>query len=158
MHNVPRKCVESNLKLTLWEHLYCTKHGDTFITYITSISFSSLAEAENKEYGEEELRDMESKAMEVGKKYREEGNAKDLGNMIKRIRPFTKLLSKAKAAKLIRGLVDMYLDMDAATGYEVQLCEECIQWATEEKRIFLRQVRYPDMSLTLVLIFLSFRL
>jgi len=100
---------------------------------------ANLAEAENKEYGEEELRDMESKAMDVGKKYREEGNAKDLGNMIKRIRPFTKLLSKAKAAKLIRGLVDMYLDMDAATGYEVQLCKECIQWAMDEKRIFLRQ-------------------
>merc|ERR1712106_1172213 len=32
-----------------------------------------------------------------------------------------------------------YLDMDAATGYEVQLCKECIQWAIEEKRIFLRQ-------------------
>merc|ERR1712106_809430 len=32
-----------------------------------------------------------------------------------------------------------YLDMDAATGYEVQLCKECIQWAMEEKRIFLRQ-------------------
>ena len=102
-----------------------------------------MAEAENKEYGEEELRDMDSKAMEVGKKYREEGNAKDLGNMIKRIRPFTKLLSKAKAAKLIRGLVDMYLDMDAATGYEVQLCKECIQWAMDEKRIFLRQVSKP---------------
>merc|ERR1719211_929303 len=100
---------------------------------------ANLAEAENKEYGEEELRDMESKAMEVGKKYREEGNAKDLGNMIKRIRPFTKLLSKAKAAKLIRGLVDMYLDMGADTGYEVTLCKECITWATEEKRIFLRQ-------------------
>merc|ERR1719516_561506 len=77
--------------------------------------------------------------MEIGKKYREQGNAKDLGNMITAIRPFTKLLSKAKAAKLIRGLVDMYLDMDAATGYEVQLCKECIQWAMEEKRIFLRQ-------------------
>merc|ERR1712142_976375 len=98
-----------------------------------------MAEEENKEYGEEELRDMESKAMEVGKKYREQGNAKDLGNMIRMIRPFTKLLSKAKAAKLIRGLVDMYLDMDAATGYEVQLCKECIEWAKEERRTFLRQ-------------------
>merc|ERR1712142_292103 len=81
----------------------------------------------------------ETVIMEIGKKYREQGNAKDLGNMIRMIRPFTKLLSKAKAAKLIRGLVDMYLDMDAATGYEVQLCKECIQWATDEKRIFLRQ-------------------
>ena len=89
---------------------------------------------------EEQLKEKETVIMEIGKKYREQGNAKDLGNMITAIRPFTKLLSKAKAAKLIRGLVDMYLDMDAATGYEVQLCKECIQWATDEKRIFLRQV------------------
>merc|ERR1712042_131781 len=88
---------------------------------------------------EEELKEKETVIMEIGKKYREQGNAKDLGNMIRMIRPFTKLLSKAKAAKLIRGLVDMYLDMDAATGYEVQLCKECIQWAMDEKRIFLRQ-------------------
>merc|ERR1712018_997098 len=33
----------------------------------------------------------------------------------------------------------MYLDMGADTGYEVTLCKECITWATEEKRIFLRQ-------------------
>ena len=37
--------------------------------------------------------------------------------------------------------IDMfrYLDMDATTGYEVELCKECIQWACEEKRLFLRQ-------------------
>merc|ERR1719244_1646954 len=77
--------------------------------------------------------------MELGSKYKSEGNAQDLQKLIQMIRPFTKLLSKAKAAKLVRGLVDMYLDMEATTGYEVQLCKECIQWATEEKRIFLRQ-------------------
>merc|ERR1711892_1364046 len=100
---------------------------------------AKMAEEENKEMDEEQLKEKETVIMEIGKKYREQGNAKDLGNMIRVIRPFTKLLSKAKAAKLIRGLVDMYLDMDAATGYEVQLCKECIQWATDEKRIFLRQ-------------------
>merc|ERR1711892_1130841 len=100
---------------------------------------AKMAEEENKEMDEERLKEKETVIMEIGKKYREQGNAKDLGNMIRVIRPFTKLLSKAKAAKLIRGLVDMYLDMDAATGYEVQLCKECIQWATDEKRIFLRQ-------------------
>merc|ERR1712051_162606 len=88
---------------------------------------------------EEQLREMEASALDIGQKMREEGKAKELGNLIKQIRPFTKLLSKAKAAKLIRGLVDMYLDMDAATGYEVQLCKECIEWAKEEKRTFLRQ-------------------
>jgi len=88
---------------------------------------------------EEQLKDSETKIMQIGKKFAEDKKAEELGNLIKLIRPFTKLLSKAKAAKLIRGLVDMYLDMEAATGYEVQLCKECIQWAIEEKRIFLRQ-------------------
>merc|ERR1719370_2221051 len=77
--------------------------------------------------------------MELGSKYKSEGNAQDLQKLIQMIRPFTKLLSKAKAAKLVRGLVDMYLDMETTTGCEVELCKECIQWAMEEKRLFLRQ-------------------
>jgi len=88
---------------------------------------------------EELLKEQETGIMELGNKYKTEGNAQDLQKLIQMIRPFTKLLSKAKAAKLVRGLVDMYLDMDATTGYEVELCKECIQWATEEKRQFLRQ-------------------
>merc|ERR1712112_425788 len=100
---------------------------------------AKLEEEQNKEMDEEQLKENESKIMDLGQQYREQGNAEDLGRLIKLIRPFTKLLSKAKAAKLIRGLVDMYLDMGTDTGYEVTLCKECISWATEEKRIFLRQ-------------------
>merc|ERR1712062_44548 len=100
---------------------------------------AKLEEEHNREMDEEQLREMEASALDIGQKMREEGKAQELGNLIKLIRPFTKLLSKAKAAKLIRGLVDMYLDMGADTGYEVTLCKECITWATEEKRIFLRQ-------------------
>jgi len=54
-------------------------------------------------------------------------------------------MSKAKAAKLVRGLVDKYLEMetigDPVNGGEskVQLCKECIEWAKEERRTFLRQ-------------------
>merc|ERR1711971_348912 len=45
-------------------------------------------------------------------------------------------------AKLLRGLVDMFLEMersDPRGEREVQLCKECIEWAKEEKRTFLRQ-------------------
>lgn len=48
-------------------------------------------------------------------------------------------MSKAKAAKLVRALVDLFLDMEACTGLEVDLCRECIDWAQQEKRTFLRQ-------------------
>ena len=96
----------------------------------------------------------------------------ELGGLIKYIRPFLKTVSKAKAAKLVRNLVDVFLDMEASTGMEVckhcntisccflfshcrhhhlhydhgsfnhlqvELCNECIEWAMQEKRTFLRQ-------------------
>ena len=111
-----------------------------------------MAEEENNDWDEEQLKEKETVLVEIGKKYRDDGNAKDLETMIKMIRPFTKLLSKAKAAKLIRLLVDMYLDMEttassARAETAVELCKECISWATEEKRIFLRQVRSELMTI-----------
>ena len=54
-------------------------------------------------------------------------------------RPKLLLVSKAKAAKMVRTLIDLYLDMEARTGNEIQLCKDCIEWARNEKRIFLRQ-------------------
>lgn len=113
---------------------------------------AKMAEEENNDWDEEELKEKETVLMEIGKKYRDDGNAKDLEIMIKMIRPFTKLLSKAKAAKLIRLLVDMYLDMETSASSAraetaVELCKECISWATEEKRIFLRQVRSELMTI-----------
>lgn len=70
------------------------------------------------------------------------------------------LFSKAKAAKLIRELVDRFLDMKSGTGkevivstsnlieahhfslcpsHQVELCQQCIDWAKNENRVFLRQ-------------------
>ena len=43
----------------------------------------------------------------------------ELAKLIKFSRPFLTLISKAKAAKLVRALVDQFLDMEAATGKEV---------------------------------------
>ncbi len=75
--------------------------------------------------------------------------------LIKTTRPFLGLVSKAKAAKLVRTLVELFLDMEAGTGEEVNefslfitfhhriiqisLCQENIEWAKSENRTFLRQ-------------------
>jgi len=88
---------------------------------------------------EESARDKEQSILELGQKLSKEGKAEELCKLIKNARPFLGLISKAKAAKLVRGLVDMFLDMEAKTGYEVDLCKECIEWAKQEKRTFLRQ-------------------
>ena len=77
----------------------------------------------------------------------------ELGGLLKFVRPFLISISKAKAARLVRSLLDLFLDMEAATGQEVELCLECIEWAKAEKRTFLRQaleVRSTRISLRML--------
>ncbi|XP_001945137.1 26S proteasome non-ATPase regulatory subunit 11 [Acyrthosiphon pisum] len=74
-----------------------------------------------------------------GELLKKEGKAKELAALIKETRPFLSEISKAKAAKLVRSLVDLFLDLEAGIGIELQLCKECIEWAKEERRTFLRQ-------------------
>lgn len=88
---------------------------------------------------EEDIRAKEQGIIQLGEQYKKEGKAKELADLIKASRPFLCQISKAKAAKLIRSLVDLFLDLEAGIGIEVQLCIECIEWAKEEKRTFLRQ-------------------
>ncbi|XP_035208807.1 26S proteasome non-ATPase regulatory subunit 11-like isoform X2 [Stegodyphus dumicola] len=87
---------------------------------------------------EEVLRVKEQSILELGQLFSQTGRA-ELGNLIKTTRPFLNRISKAKASKLVRALVDLFLDMEAETGMEVDLCMECIEWAKQEKRTFLRQ-------------------
>merc|ERR1739844_187805 len=91
---------------------------------------------------EEILRDQEANILQLGEQLREEGKTKEMTDLIQKVRHFLRFMSKAKAAKLVRGLVDMFLEMersDPRGEREVQLCKECIEWAKEEKRTFLRQ-------------------
>ncbi|ESO00107.1 hypothetical protein HELRODRAFT_187263 [Helobdella robusta] len=81
----------------------------------------------------------EQAIIELGDLFAKSGKADELWSMIKFTRPFLALVSKAKAAKLVRNLVDKFLDMEAGTGKEVELCQECIEWAKQENRTFLRQ-------------------
>ncbi|XP_061829723.1 26S proteasome non-ATPase regulatory subunit 11-like isoform X2 [Nerophis lumbriciformis] len=88
---------------------------------------------------EEALRVKEQSILELGGLLAKTGQATELGGLLKYVRPFLNSISKAKAARLVRSLLDLFLDMDAATGQEVELCLECIEWAKAEKRTFLRQ-------------------
>ncbi|KAL1491863.1 hypothetical protein ABEB36_012395 [Hypothenemus hampei] len=94
---------------------------------------------ENDDNEERNIQNKEQDILNLGEKYRKEGKAKELADLIKQTRPFLSEISKAKAAKLVRSLVDYFLDLEAGIGIEVQLCKECIEWAKEEKRTFLRQ-------------------
>lgn len=68
----------------------------------------------------------------------------ELAGLIKFTRPFLGSVSKAKAAKLVRGLVDMFLDMEASTGKEVGGRKLSLCWPT---------IHLSDCKLLTLLIF-----
>ena len=61
----------------------------------------------------------EAGILALAEKYEKSGQALQLAQLIQATRPFLARVSKAKAAKLVRAMVDMFLDMEAATGLEV---------------------------------------
>lgn len=101
--------------------------------------YKDIVKRDVKSSDEEGIKLKEQSILELGNLLQKQGHAEELGGLVKGVRPFLKSISKAKAAKLVRTLVDLFLDMEAGTGLEVQLCKECIEWAKEEKRTFLRQ-------------------
>ncbi|XP_025096617.1 26S proteasome non-ATPase regulatory subunit 11A-like [Pomacea canaliculata] len=100
---------------------------------------SKIVKQEVKTLDDEAIRIKEQAILEIGNLFAETKQATELAGLIKFVRPFLGMVSKAKAAKLVRSLVDMFLDMEAGTGKEIELCKECIAWAQDENRTFLRQ-------------------
>ena len=68
---------------------------------------------------EEDMATREAGILALAEKYEKSGQALQLAQLIQATRPFLARVSKAKAAKLVRAMVDMFLDMEAATGLEV---------------------------------------
>uniref|UniRef100_A0A672KR24 26S proteasome non-ATPase regulatory subunit 11B n=1 Tax=Sinocyclocheilus grahami TaxID=75366 RepID=A0A672KR24_SINGR len=99
----------------------------------------SIVRRDVQDDDEEAVRIKEQSILELGTLLAKTGQAAELGGLLKFVRPFLISISKAKAARLVRSLLDLFLDMEAATGQEVELCLECIEWAKAEKRTFLRQ-------------------
>ncbi|CAL8074213.1 unnamed protein product [Orchesella dallaii] len=77
--------------------------------------------------------------MKKAQEYKDKKDSKSFDELIQRVREFVNNVSKAKAAKLVRSLVDMYLDIDASSEQQIKVCQDCINWARIEKRTFLRQ-------------------
>ncbi|KNE63977.1 hypothetical protein AMAG_09039 [Allomyces macrogynus ATCC 38327] len=67
------------------------------------------------------------------------GADKELAALLNQCRTFLVSLPKAKTAKIVRTLIDYFSDIPDSLALQVQVCKEAIDWAAEEKRIFLRQ-------------------
>ena len=49
-------------------------------------------------------------------------------------------MSRVKVSKLVKELINIYLDMNAAIDIKVEVCQDNIAWAEQENRCFLRQL------------------
>ena len=81
----------------------------------------------------------ENDIISLAEHYSKNNCSNQLRNIIKATRPFLNQVSKAKSGKLVRTLVDLYLEMEVSAGDEVELCKECIEWTINERRNYLRQ-------------------
>lgn len=91
----------------------------------------------------------EQAIIDLGSLLSRSARGKELANLISGVRPFLSLVSKAKAAKLVRQLVDLLLDMDPpessadqqqqqqSIGIDVKenLVRDCITWAEQVNNI-----------------------
>jgi len=100
---------------------------------------AALVKRDGESSDEEFVKTKETAILELGELLAKTKQAQELEALIKHTRPFLNKVSKAKAAKLVRALMDLFLDMEVKTGKEVETCRECIDWAKSEKRTFLRQ-------------------
>lgn len=91
----------------------------------------------------------------LGKTYAKQGDAAAIDALLKELRPLFGDMSKAKAAKLVRTLIDVVAQIPDSLDLQVRMCEESIAWTVEEKRTFLRHrlqasflcvfLRFPDL-------------
>ena len=78
---------------------------------------------------DEEVRDQEQNILQLGERLKVEGKTQEMSDLIQKVRAILQFLSKAKATKLVRGLVGMFLEMKTnrdpsdSGENEVQLCK-----------------------------------
>lgn len=99
----------------------------------------TLVSKDVKSSNEADIQIKEQALLDLGALLKQTKKAKELGELIVYARSFLAMVSKAKAAKIVRNMIDMFLDLEAGTGEEIKLCTENIEWAKNENRSFLRQ-------------------
>lgn len=96
---------------------------------------------------ESTIRWRETAITKVGELLQKEGDPQALDTFIRSLEPTWNTLPRAKAARLIRTLLDLFDELaepSTANRAEIKkiqmsLCRDLVEWATRDKRAFLRQ-------------------
>ncbi|PWW74769.1 PCI-domain-containing protein [Tuber magnatum] len=86
-----------------------------------------------------ELRDYELALVALGGIYRDARRTGELAELIKASRSIMSSFAKAKTAKIVRQLIDLFTTIPDTLDIQISVTKSCIEWAIQERRSFLRQ-------------------
>ncbi|KAI1205096.1 PCI-domain-containing protein [Annulohypoxylon truncatum] len=85
------------------------------------------------------IKEYETALISLGELYRDEKKPSELVNLVTTSRTVLSSFAKAKTAKLVRQLLDLFDAIPNTTDIQIAVTKSCIEWATSERRSFLRQ-------------------
>ncbi|KAI9807147.1 MAG: hypothetical protein M1825_005865 [Sarcosagium campestre] len=85
------------------------------------------------------IRDYEAALMGLGGLYRDQKKPDDLAELLRTSRSVLSSFAKAKTAKLVRQLLDLFSTIPNTLDTQISVTKSCIEWAISERRSFLRQ-------------------
>ncbi|KAM0795293.1 PCI domain-containing protein [Usnea florida] len=85
------------------------------------------------------LREYESALMGLGESYRDTRKTNELAELVKSSTSSLSSFTKAKTAKLVRQLLDLFSSIPNTIDVQISVTKSCIEWAISERRSFLRQ-------------------
>ncbi|KAH8925026.1 putative 26S proteasome non-atpase regulatory subunit Rpn6 [Atractiella rhizophila] len=97
-------------------------------------------------------KEKEDALLALGQLYRDQNRVQDLASLVRNSRNFIKSSSKAKSAKLVRNLVDLFGGIKGdGMKVQIEVTKEVVAWAKEERRIFLKH----NLEIRLVSLYLE---
>ncbi|RKP25991.1 PCI domain-containing protein [Syncephalis pseudoplumigaleata] len=88
---------------------------------------------------EEQLKHKETAIIKLGGVFKQQRDAVAMAELIRSSRVLMGSIAKAKSAKIVRTLMDLFSDIPDSRELQINVCRECIQWSVDEKRIYLKQ-------------------
>ncbi|KAL2017788.1 hypothetical protein VTK56DRAFT_1651 [Thermocarpiscus australiensis] len=97
------------------------------------------------------VREYETALISLGELYRDQKNPDGLVDLVTKSRTVLSSFAKAKTAKLVRQLLDLFEAIPNSLDIQISVTKSCIEWATSERRSFLRQ----NLETRLVTLYMS---
>ncbi|KAF9733371.1 hypothetical protein PMIN06_005967 [Paraphaeosphaeria minitans] len=85
------------------------------------------------------IKNYESALVGLGELYRHQRRVDALAELLKQTRSVLSSFAKAKTAKLVRQLLELFTTIPNTTDVQISVTKSCIEWAVSERRGFLRQ-------------------